>query len=64
LQIECLLALAGNDSQKYETGYDAKSKSYPTNISAPAFTVPDVAFLEHSLLKKMIDVFERKTRNC
>jgi hypothetical protein len=33
-----------------ETGYDAKSKSYPTNISAPAFQM--LHFLEHSLLKK------------
>jgi hypothetical protein len=43
-----------------ETGYDAKSKSYPTNISAPAFTVPDVAFFRTLSSKKMIDVFERE----
>jgi hypothetical protein len=40
------------NSLNSETGYDAKSKSYPTNISAPAFTVPDVAFFRTLSSKK------------
>jgi hypothetical protein len=43
-----------------DNGYDAKSKSYPTNLSAPAFTVPDIAFFRTLSSKKMIDVFERE----
>lgn len=43
-----------------DIGYDAKFKSYPTNVGAPAFTVPDVSLFRTESSKKMIDVFERE----
>ena len=43
-----------------DLGYDAKFKSYPTNVSAPAFTVPDVSLFRTESSKKMIAAFERE----
>jgi hypothetical protein len=41
-------------------GYDAQSKSYPTNIGAPKFDLPNVPMFKTQSSKKMIDVFERE----
>ena len=43
-----------------DLGYDAKFKSYPTNVGAPAFTVPDVSLFRTESSKKMIAAFERE----
>jgi hypothetical protein len=43
-----------------ENGYDAKIKSYPTNIGAPNFDLPDIGLIKNESSKKMIDVFERE----
>ncbi len=43
-----------------DTGYDAKLKSYPTNVGAPAFNVPDVSLFRTESSKKMIAAFERE----
>lgn len=41
-------------------GYDARLKTYPTNIGAPKFELPNVSLSKTSAAKKMIDVFERE----
>lgn len=43
-----------------ETGYDAASKQYPTNIGAPKFDLPNVSLARAEASKKMSDVFERE----
>lgn len=43
-----------------DLGYDAKLKSYPTSVGAPAFTVPDVSLFRTESSKKMIASFERE----
>jgi len=43
-----------------DLGYDAKTKSYPTNVGAPSFTVPDVSLFRTESSKKMIAAFERE----
>lgn len=41
-------------------GYNARLKSYPTNIGAPKFDLPQVDLSKTKNTKKMIDVFERE----
>lgn len=41
-------------------GYDASKKSYPTNLGAPKFDLPNVPIFKTQSSKKMIDVFERE----
>jgi len=41
-------------------GYDANIKSYPTNLGAPSFNLPNVSMIKTEASKKMIDVFERE----
>ena len=36
-----------------ETGYDAASKQYPTNIGAPKFDLPNVSLARAEASKKM-----------
>lgn len=43
-----------------ESGYDANSKSYPTNLGAPSFKLPDLGLVKTEASKKMLDVFERE----
>jgi len=43
-----------------ENGYDAKIKSYPTNLGAPSFDLPNVGLIKTESSKKMIDVCERE----
>lgn len=43
-----------------ENGYDAKIKSYPTNLGAPSFNLPNVGLIKTESSKKMIEVFERE----
>jgi hypothetical protein len=45
-----------------ENGYDAKIKSYPTNLGAPSFDLPNVGLIKTESSKKMIEVFEREKR--
>lgn len=39
-------------------GYDANLKSYPTNLGAPSFNLPNVSLAKTEASKKMLDVFE------
>lgn len=41
-------------------GYDARLKSYPTNIGSPSFKLPDVSLIRNQSAKKMIDSFNRE----
>ena len=41
-------------------GYNARQKTYPTNIGVPKFDLPDVSLSKTKNTKKMIDVFERE----
>jgi hypothetical protein len=41
-------------------GYNARQKSYPTNLGAPKFDLPEVDLSKTKNTKKMIDVFERE----
>ena len=41
-------------------GYNARKKSYPTNLGAPKFDLPEVDLSKTKNTKKMIDVFERE----
>ena len=41
-------------------GYNARLKSYPTNIGAPKFDLPQVDLSKTKNTKKMIDVLERE----
>lgn len=43
-----------------ENGYDARMKSYPTNLGAPSFDLPNVGLIKTESSKKMIEVFERE----
>jgi len=43
-----------------ENGYDASKKSYPTNVTAPKFDLPNVGLVKKESSKKMLDVFERE----
>ena len=43
-----------------ENGYDANIKSYPTNLGAPTFDLPNVGLIKTESAKKMIDVFEQE----
>lgn len=43
-----------------ENGYDAKMKSYPTNVGAPNFQLPNVGLIKTEASKKMIKVFEQE----
>jgi hypothetical protein len=43
-----------------ETGYDAATKQYPTNLGAPSFSLPNVSLVRTEASKKMTDVFERE----
>ncbi len=43
-----------------ENGYDAGKKSYPTNVTAPKFDLPNVGLVKKESSKKMLDVFERE----
>ena len=41
-----------------ENGYDASKKSYPTNVTAPKFDLPNVGLVKKESSKKMLDVFD------
>jgi hypothetical protein len=41
-------------------GYDAKIKSYPTNIGAPSFELPKIDLIKTESAKKMVDVFNKE----
>lgn len=41
-------------------GYNARMISYPTNIGAPSFDLPNVGLIRTESSKKMIDVFNRE----
>lgn len=41
-------------------GYNANLKSYPTNLGAPSFNLPNVSLVRSESSKKMLDVFERE----
>ncbi len=43
-------------------GYNASKMRYPTNVSAPAFTLPDVGLVRTESAKKMMDVFEQEKK--
>lgn len=43
-----------------ENGYDARMKSYPTNLGAPSFDLPNVGLIKTESSKKMIEVFKRE----
>ena len=43
-------------------GYNASKMQYPTNVSAPAFTLPDVGLVRTESAKKMMDVFEQEKK--
>jgi hypothetical protein len=43
-------------------GYNAGKMQYPTNISAPSFTLPDVGLVRTESAKKMMDVFEQEKK--
>lgn len=43
-----------------ESGYDASTKHYPTNLGAPSFDLPNISLVKTAAGKKMIDVFERE----
>ena len=45
-----------------ENGYDANLKSYPTNLGAPSFDLPNVGLIRTESAKKMMDVFEQEKR--
>lgn len=41
-------------------GYNASKLTYPTNVNAPAFKLPEVGLVRTESAKKMMDVFERE----
>lgn len=43
-----------------ENGYDAKLRSYPTNVGAPSFNLPDMSKIKNQSAKKMYEVFDRE----
>jgi len=43
-----------------ENGYDAKLRSYPTNVGAPSFNLPDISKIKNQSAKKMYEVFDRE----
>ena len=43
-----------------QQGYDALQKAYPTNVGAPAFSLPDVQLARTHAAKKMMDAFEQE----
>ena len=45
-----------------DKGYNASKMQYPTNVSAPAFTLPDVGLVRTESAKKMMDVFEQEKK--
>lgn len=43
-----------------EEGYNAKLKSYPTNVGSFKFDLPEVSLFRNNQTKKMIDSFEKE----
>ncbi len=40
--------------------YDARMKSYPTNVGAPIFELPKIDLMKNESTKKMVDVFNKE----
>ena len=43
-----------------KNGYNANLKSYPTNIGAPSFDLPNIDLVKNESTKKMVDIFNKE----